>query len=870
MIDPLTTLTQLGDAVTPQARVVALARGAAACVPKSVASALLFTDEGVAQATEPSASQGFALRDGSPAVRRLFLHALEPFMIDGVASIARDRQRGFAGVSSTLGHADLLFVPLRVREQTLGVVALIFEGVPSAASRATLAAYCAAAERLLDADRALVLAQRESRSSQLLTLVNERLYKSLDRSEVLAGIVEGVRADFSAQRAMVCERTPNGEHAVIVASTKLGDAESSEDSAIVMDADLRKVFAGVTVRLDDSGSSGAFGFSAASAIAVPLIVDGKAEEALILTFDRARAIDDSDVVALRSLAFHVGLALANARLYARERARRMQAETLERVVRILRDTQYVDEVLMVFAVTVSHELPVDCAAYALEGDRLMRRALRLREPRGIEPEASISRSVIEPFLAVDEPSDESLVPRTVRGALFDEKRGVIVPLRVDGILWGMFVARVVDETLDWPDDERTVFFRTLGSHLEIALANAHAYERELRRGKERETLAEAARSILSHTSIAPLAAVMCRLGASLVHADQACVLRWTGARYDSVGTFGNQIEDLVKSSGFDTERRAEPSEETSPDDRRVQRLIDGPGHVMIPLARVASAENASGAVDAFLLVGHSSGARFGRDDLRLLQELGALLALALHNLELYEAMSLTNRALQESSEFKDDLLAMLAHDFKGPLTVILGYCELLLEGKRDTRDEIETIYAQTKRLVRLSEDALVLAQTQSAGFSLARTVVDLGAFVAECIEVGAKNNARIKLESSSEILPVELDPQRFRHVIDNLLQNALKYSQSDVHVSVRREQGRAVISVTDQGIGIPAEELATLFTRFARASNARETGVAGSGVGLYVARKIVAVHGGEIAVVSRENEGTTFSVTLPLATATNL
>lgn len=807
------------------------------------------------------------MRDETLQVRRLFLHALTRTPNAGTVFIPRERQRLLAGVSSTLGENDLLFVLLTLRATTYGVVALTLAGEPDPTARTMLVAFCEAATRLLDADRAQALARQQSRSSQLLTLVNERLHKTLDRDELLAGIVEGIRAAFSAERAMVCERTPGGEYVRVTESAEHVGSAAGSPGQMRMDADLRKLFAGLTVRRDDSGGKPIFGLNAASAIAVPFLVDGNVEEGLILTFDRAVAFDDADVAALRLLAFHVGLALSNARLYARERARRMQAETLERVVRILRDTQYVDEVLLVFVVTVSHELPVDCATYGLDGDRLGRRALRMREPRGIEPAEFIERAAIEPFLSVDEPSAAALVPREVRSGLFDGKRGVLVPLRIDGVLWGMFVVREVDATLEWLDDERAVFFRTLGSHLQIALANAHAYERELRRGKERETLAEAARSILSHTSITPLAAVMCRLGASLVHADQACVLRWNGQRYECVGTFGDNIEQLIEVSGFDLERRAERLSGFPADDRRVQRLIDGPGHVAIPLSRTGSSDRGSGTVEAFLLVGNVNAARFERDDLRLLQELGALLALALHNLELYEAMSIANRALHESSEFKDDLLAMLAHDFKGPLTVILGYCELLLEAELNADDKIETIYAQTQRLVRLSDDALVLAHTQAAGFSLARTVVDLCSFVAECVDVVAPSNTRVIVDVPSEILPVELDPQRFRHVIDNLVQNALKYSKQDVRVSVRREQGRAVISIAVRGIGIPAAELETLFTRFSRASNARKAGVGGSGFGLYVAQKIVAVHGGEIVVASRENEGTTFSVTLPLVTA---
>ncbi|MHB8148369.1 MAG: sensor histidine kinase, partial [Vulcanimicrobiaceae bacterium] len=93
----------------------------------------------------------------------------------------------------------------------------------------------------------------------------------------------------------------------------------------------------------------------------------------------------------------------------------------------------------------------------------------------------------------------------------------------------------------------------------------------------------------------------------------------------------------------------------------------------------------------------------------------------------------------------------------------------------------------------------------------------------------------------------------------------LKYSDGAVHVCVRRAGDLALIEVRDEGIGIPADEVATLFTRFGRASNARRKGIAGSGIGLYVARKIVEVHKGAIIVQSKENEGSSFTVTLPVA-----
>lgn len=830
-------------------------------MPEAVATALLFADDAVVTVTEPAGERGFALRDGSSELRRLFLHALARFGEGDLSFVPRDAQRAFVGVSSTVAERDLLFAPMIVGGRTLGVIALAVDGNPDLDERRALSLFCTVVTRMLDQDRALVAARRQSRDSQLLAMVNERLHKSLDRRDVLFGIVEGVRAAFSADRCFVYERMPDGEHAAVAAAAVHGGASGAPKRAVALDADLRKVFGGLTVRRDELDGSEIYGSGSRSAMALPFVVDGRVEDVLVLSFDRPRGFDDADLAALRSLAFHVGLALSNARLYERERARRAQAESLERVVRILRDTQYVDEVLLVFVVTVSHELPIDCAAYALEGDVLVRRASRVREQRTGEPAVSVDRGLLEPFLVVDEPSDGSLLPRIAREALFDGRGGVIIPLRLEGSLWGCFLVRGIDGGLDWPPEERSTFFRTLGSHLEIALANAHAYERELRRAQEREMLAEAARSILSHTAISSLADVMSRLAGALVHADRACVLRWSGERYAVVGAYGDRVSETIEESGIDVVHRAERFPTLVGDERRVQRSIEGPGYVVIPLAQTSG--GGSEAIDAFLLVGRNDTERFNRDELRIMQELGALLSLALRNLELYEAMGVANRALQESSEFKDDLLAMLAHDFKGPLTVILGYCELLLEMGEGAREEIETIYSQTRRLVRLSEDALVLAQTQSEGFSLARTVVDFGAFVAECAEATAPNNSRLHVVPTTEKIAVELDTNRFRHVLDNLVSNALKYSTGDVEVKVRREDDRAFIEISDRGIGIPEGELGTLFTRFGRASNARDKGFSGSGIGLYIARKIVEVHRGTISVRSKENEGSTFVVTLP-------
>src|SRR5205807_273634 len=119
---------------------------------------------------------------------------------------------------------------------------------------------------------------------------------------------------------------------------------------------------------------------------------------------------------------------------------------------------------------------------------------------------------------------------------------------------------------------------------------------------------------------------------------------------------------------------------------------------------------------------------------------------------------------------------------------------------------------------------------------------------------------RIRITAANEPILVSIDPARFRHVIDNLVLNALKYSSGPVEIEIKRAGDRAHVAITDRGIGIPEAELGNIFSRFGRASNALRQGIAGSGIGLYVSYQIVDVHGGTIMVTSRENEGSTFTI----------
>jgi PAS domain S-box-containing protein len=245
-------------------------------------------------------------------------------------------------------------------------------------------------------------------------------------------------------------------------------------------------------------------------------------------------------------------------------------------------------------------------------------------------------------------------------------------------------------------------------------------------------------------------------------------------------------------------------------------------------------------------------------------------AVAVRNVELYGELDARRGAVVELNQVKADLIAMLAHDFKGPLTSIVGFAQVLAEDPKldaQSRQFLDTITQNALRLANLASDTLSLSRLESSDFSLARQPVDIDELVRD---VAATFSERRKIEvqiDATEAL-VTGDMQRLGQVLENLLGNAIKYSPNGepVAVRVRRRNGEIEIAVRDRGIGIPQAELTNLFSRFARGSNARRLGITGTGFGLYLARLIVEKHGGTIGVESAEGKGSTFIVRLPAAT----
>lgn len=247
-------------------------------------------------------------------------------------------------------------------------------------------------------------------------------------------------------------------------------------------------------------------------------------------------------------------------------------------------------------------------------------------------------------------------------------------------------------------------------------------------------------------------------------------------------------------------------------------------------------------------------------------------AVASRNASLVGEIEDQRNAVLELNQIKTDLIAMLAHDFKGPLTNILGYADLTGEMgdlNEHQQEYLESIKRAALRLADLATDTLSLSRLERNEIEIAHDEVDL---VNLLRDVALANDRRkIDLDIEGDAI-VRGDLRRLRQVFYNLVENAIKYSPDGQPVSVAVNVGEthARVRVTDRGIGIPASEVARVFDRFSRAANARRLRIPGTGFGLFLAHQIVEMHGGTISVESVEGEGSTFSVALPVSGAAKL
>jgi signal transduction histidine kinase len=237
-------------------------------------------------------------------------------------------------------------------------------------------------------------------------------------------------------------------------------------------------------------------------------------------------------------------------------------------------------------------------------------------------------------------------------------------------------------------------------------------------------------------------------------------------------------------------------------------------------------------------------------------------------------MDAERRRVAELEQAKSDFLRLAAHEIRSPLTVVLGYVDLWEDGAfgevSPTMCEklLPVVRMKVTEMVELADAMVETARIDDSRFELrlepvdARSVLTL---VGHRVRPLLSKEHRIVLELTDEPALVNGDPARLTTVFLNLVTNGIKYSPEggEIRCALRVESGRVTATVTDSGIGIAAEDIPRLFTRFTRVVRGAHSEIPGTGLGLYLARELVRKHSGDISVKSTLGAGTTVTVSLP-------
>ena len=244
------------------------------------------------------------------------------------------------------------------------------------------------------------------------------------------------------------------------------------------------------------------------------------------------------------------------------------------------------------------------------------------------------------------------------------------------------------------------------------------------------------------------------------------------------------------------------------------------------------------------------------------------------------AFNTMTTSLCQADQAKTAFISDVSHELRTPLTVIKGTIETLQDGAMDDFAArgpfLASMSRETERLIRLVNDLLVLTRADAGALNLQLHPIDLGELVCSRCEhlERAASQRQVRLSAAIDPHPagqnaysVLADADRIAQVLDNLLDNAIRYSPpgGKVTVTLTREADQVACRVTDSGPGIPTKHLAFIFERFYRADPARGRGQGGSGLGLSIVRGLVLAHGGHVAASSIEGQGTTLTFWLPVA-----
>jgi signal transduction histidine kinase len=241
--------------------------------------------------------------------------------------------------------------------------------------------------------------------------------------------------------------------------------------------------------------------------------------------------------------------------------------------------------------------------------------------------------------------------------------------------------------------------------------------------------------------------------------------------------------------------------------------------------------------------------------------------------QLSKAIQRLGEQLQFYEDTRNEFLSAVSHELRTPLTYIKGYSDVLSKGLAKNHEEemeyLSIINKESKRVAFLVDDLFEMSKLQMGKFQLNKETGNINSIIKKVTETlkpaAEKKGIMLTISLQEQIAPLRIDVNRMEQVIYNLIENAIKYTDNgevSIHSSIQSQD--VVIEIKDTGQGIPLLEIPKIWDRFYRIEKSRARKTGGSGLGLYIAKQIIESHNGEIKVNSIENEGSTFSIHLPM------
>ena len=306
------------------------------------------------------------------------------------------------------------------------------------------------------------------------------------------------------------------------------------------------------------------------------------------------------------------------------------------------------------------------------------------------------------------------------------------------------------------------------------------------------------------------------------------------------------------------------TEYTGPD---LQFLADGGyrSFAGIPLSILGESIGVMGIVTSFNQC-------FTPNNIELLSGIGREISIAVRNAQLYEEAS-SAKSLRELDAMRTEFLANVSHELRTPLAVIKGSANSLLQpdvifDESTRREFLQSIDKDADTLTRLMDDLLMMSRLEADALEVSRKPLDLIELVDSVRDRLDKLTVRhrLYLDIPDDIPPVNIDEHRIGEVLTNLVENAVKFSEENTPIIIRatRDKQEVIMSVADEGIGIPEELHQKIFDRFFQEDDRKTGRRKGTGLGLAICRGIIEAHGGNIWVESKPGKGTKFSFSLPV------